>query len=56
LKAHIVLYRYKNDPALRVHALDASGQPLKTKVPAKWVQNSLVLSWVPEAFYLEISK
>ncbi len=56
LKTRIVLYRYQQSPNLKVRALDMAGQPLKTKVPVKWVKNSLVLSWVPGAFYLEIAK
>ena len=56
LSAKIVLYRFIQDPKLRVRALDANGQPLKTKVSAKWVKNSFVFSWVPSAFYLEVYK
>jgi len=54
LQAKIILHRFKKDPSLKVRALDAGGSPLKTRVPAKWVGNSFTLSWVPEAFYLEI--
>ncbi len=56
LQAKITLCRYKPDSQLRVRALDASGQSLKTKVHFKWVKNNLVFSWVPGAFYLEIYK
>jgi hypothetical protein len=56
LSAKVVLYRPKADPKLKIRALDANGQPLKLRVPAKWVKNSFVFSWVPSAFYLEIFK
>ncbi len=56
LAAKIVLYRFIHDSKLKIRALDASGQPIKVKVPAKWVKNSFVFSWVPSAFYLEIYK
>lgn len=56
LSAKITVYRFKKDPALKVRALDANGQPLTVKVPAKWAKNNLVLSWVPSAFYLEVYK
>jgi hypothetical protein len=54
LRAKITLYRTQKDPSLKVRALDANGSPLKVRVPVKWVGNSLVLSWIPEAFYLEV--
>ncbi len=56
LNAKIVLYRFQADPKLKIRALDANGQPLKTRVSAKWVKNSYVFSWVSSAFYLEIYK
>ncbi len=56
LAAKIVLYRFMHDPKLKIRALAANGQPIKTKVPAKWVKNSLVFSWIPSAFYLEVFK
>ncbi len=56
LSAKFVLYRPKADPKLKVRALDVNGQPIKTRVSAKWVKNSLVFSWIPSAFYLEIFK
>jgi hypothetical protein len=56
LNAKIALYRYQRETGLKVRALDAIGKPLKIKVPVKWVKNTLILSWVPSAFYLEIFK
>jgi hypothetical protein len=56
LKAQFVLYRFKKDTGLKVRALDANGAVLKTKVPTKWIKNNLVFSWLPSAFYLEITK
>ena len=56
LSAKIVLYRFAKDPKLKVRALDANGQPIKAKVPTKWVKNNLVLSWIPSAFHLELYK
>ena len=56
LSAKIVLYRFAKDAKLKVRALDANGQLIKAKVPAKWVKNNLVISWIPSAFYLELYK
>ena len=56
LIAKIVLHRFKNDPKVKVRALDANGQVLPTKVVLKWVKNNLVTTWIPAAFYLEIYK
>jgi len=56
LSAKFVLYRPKADPKLKIRALDANGQPVKSRVPAKWTKNSFVFSWIPSAFYLEIFK
>lgn len=56
LEAKITLFRYHKDPKLRVRGLDANGQPLQSKVPVKWIKNSLVINWIPAAFYLEIFK
>jgi len=56
VQAKVVLYRGKMDPALKVRALDQAGQTLPIKVPTKWTGKNLVLTWVPEAIYLEVYK
>jgi hypothetical protein len=56
LKAKMTLFRYQRDAKLKARALGANGQVLKIKVPIKWAKNNLVISWVPDAFYIELYK
>jgi hypothetical protein len=54
LSAKFTIHRREMDPQLKIRALDANGQPLKTKVPFKWAKTHLSFSWIPKAIYLEI--
>ena len=56
LQAKLLIARSGKDSSLRVRALDSDRKPLKTSVPFHWSGNTLAISWVPEASYLEIYK
>ncbi|MGH7740144.1 MAG: hypothetical protein ACREL1_08365, partial [bacterium] len=54
VRALITLYRARKDSKLKIRALDVNRQPLRTPVPFHWSGCNLVLSWIPEAVYIEI--
>lgn len=56
LQATVTLHRTMPEPSLRVRALDWEGIPMERRVPYRWRNNDLVMTWIPGAVYLLVSK